>query len=80
MIKTIDMTNNDFTDYQSDIIQCSECEEITRFLVKNKDIEEWLEKGILPDKVESIGKLEKEDYSLFIWGRHQKCWMKEDSK
>jgi hypothetical protein len=77
-MKTIDMTNNDFTDYQSDIIRCSECKETTRFLVKNKDIDEWLGKGILPDKVEAIGKLEEEDYALFIWGRHESCEYKEE--
>ena len=70
------MTNKDFTDYQSDLIVCSECKETTRFLFKNKDIEEWLEKGVLPDKVEAIGKLEEEDYALFIWGSHDKCWIR----
>jgi hypothetical protein len=72
-MKTIDMTNNDFTDYQSDIIRCSECKETTRFLVKNKDIDEWLEQGVLPDKVEAFSKLETEDFALFIRGRHEGC-------
>jgi hypothetical protein len=72
-MKTIDMTNKDFTDYQSDLIVCSECKETTRFLVKNKDIDEWLEQGVLPDKVESFSKLETEDFALFIRGRHEGC-------
>ena len=72
-MKTIDMTNNDFTNYQSDLIVCSECKKTTRFLVKNKDIDEWLEKGVLPDKVESFSKLETEDFALFIRGRHEGC-------
>ena len=72
-MKTIDMTNKDFTDYQSDLIVCSECKETTRFLVKNKDIDEWLEQSVLPDKVEAFSKLETEDFALFIRGRHEGC-------
>ena len=77
MIKTIDMTNMDYTDYHSNLVQCSECKETTRFLFKNKDIEDWYDKGILPEKIEAFSKLETEDFALFFRGRHEQCWMKE---
>lgn len=79
-METIDMTNKDYIDYQSNIIRCVVCNKETRFLVKNKDIEAWFESTILPEKIESFSRLKDEDFALLVNGQHQLCCENKEKK